>query len=242
MNYKVTLLFDGSHFSGWQFQKNAPTVQGTLTETAERFFGGSVSVTGCSRTDSKVHAENYVCNIKTQRAISPEGIVRGMNTLLPPTIALKDCEEADEDFHARYDCKGKEYRYKILNTRERNPFLHSRVLHFPTPLDPEKMREDARAFLGTHDFTAFMASGSKITDAVRTIYNTEVTEEGGVITFSVHGNGFLYNMVRIMVGTLIDKNLGRNEMPISEIIEKKDRKNAGFTAPPEGLYLHRVYY
>lgn len=242
MNYKVTILFDGSQFSGWQFQKNAPTVQGTLTETAERFFGEKVSVTGCSRTDSKVHAENYVCNIKTTRAISPEGIVRGMNTLLPPTIALKDCEEASEDFHARYDCKGKEYCYKILNTRERNPFLHSRVFHFPTILDPEKMGEDAKAFLGSHDFTSFMASGSKITDAVRTIYDVSVTEESGVITFSVSGNGFLYNMVRIMVGTLIDTSLGRTNKSISDIIELKDRKYAGFTAPPEGLYLNRVYY
>ena len=242
MNYKITLAFDGASFSGWQFQKNARTVQGTITECASRFFGVPVTVTGCSRTDSKVHADNYVCNIVSPKAISPKGIVRGMNTVLPPEIAFKECEEAEDSFHARYDCKKKEYRYLIQNTEHRDPFLRDRVLHFPNTLDAEKMNEDAKKFIGTFDYSAFMAAGSKITDAVRTVYSAEVCEKNGIITFCVSANGFLYNMVRIMTGTLIDINLGRNKMDIKDIIETRDRRYAGFTAPPQGLYLHRVYY
>lgn len=242
MNYKVTLSFDGASFSGWQFQKNARTVQGTLTECACKFFGVPVTVTGCSRTDSKVHADNYVCNINSPIAINPYGIVRGMNTVLPPEIAIKECEEAEESFHARYDCKKKEYRYLILNTQNRDPFLNNRALHFPNPLDAQKMNEDAKKFIGTYDFCAFMATGSKIIDTTRTVYDAQVTGENGIITFKVSANGFLYNMVRIMMGTLIEVNLGRNKMDILDIINSKDRKNAGYTVSPEGLYLHRVYY
>ena len=242
MNYKLTLAFDGSGYSGWQFQKNAVTVQGTLTSCAKNFFGDDVSVTGCSRTDSGVHAENYVCNVKTEKNVPEKGIIKGLNNLLPPDIAVKDCERAEEDFHARYNCVRKEYHYKILNTPNRDPFLKNRAYHFSTPLDVEKMKRDAIGLIGKHDFTSFMATGSKITDAVRTIYSADVKEENGVIIFSVSANGFLYNMVRIIVGTLIDINLGRNNLTIEEIIEKKDRTKAGFTAPPEGLYLYRVDY
>ncbi len=242
MNYKLTLAFDGSDYSGWQFQKNAETVQGKVTSCAREFFGDDVSVTGCSRTDSGVHAENYVCNIKTDKNVPEKGIIKGLNNFLPPDIAVKDCEMVDDDFHARYNCIGKEYRYKILNTPNRDPFLKNRAYHFPTPLDAEKMKRDSEGLIGKHDFTSFMATGSKITDAVRTIYSADVKEENGVIVFSVSADGFLYNMVRIIVGTLIDINLGRNSLTIKEIIEKKDRTKAGFTAPPEGLYLYRVDY
>lgn len=242
MNYKLTLAFDGSNYSGWQFQKNAKTVQGTVTDCAKQFFGCEVSVTGCSRTDSGVHAENYVCNIKTDVSIPPHGIIKGLNNLLPHDIAIKDCQQAEEDFHARYDCRSKEYRYKILNTSNRCPFLSGRAYHFSTPLDIDKMRSDLSGLLGKHDFTSFMATGSKITDAVRTVYTADVYEENGIIVFSICADGFLYNMVRIIVGTLIDVNLNRNSLTLGEIIEKKDRTKAGFTAPPEGLYLYRVDY
>ncbi|MBE6701084.1 MAG: tRNA pseudouridine(38-40) synthase TruA [Ruminococcaceae bacterium] len=242
MNYKLTLAFDGKEYSGWQFQKNAPTVQGKLTEVANKFFSSSATVTGCSRTDSGVHAENYVCNVKTDREISPTGVVKGMNTFLPPDIVIKECEIVPDTFHARYDCKSKEYRYKILNTETRDPFLASRVLHFPQPLDVEKMKKDAESLVGKHDFVSFMATGSKITDTVRTIYKAEVEENDGIITFSVSADGFLYNMVRIIVGTLIDVNLNRTSLTIKEIIEKKDRTYAGFTAGPSGLYLYKAEY
>lgn len=242
MNYKVTLCFDGSKYSGWQFQNNAPTVQGTLTECAKKFFSRPVTVTGCSRTDSKVHAENFVCNIKTDVDISPVGIVKGMNNILPPEIAVRNCEVADENFHARYDCKLKEYRYIIFNAENRNPFFDKRACHFSALLDEKKMDSEIKKLIGTHDFRSFMASGSKITDTVRTVYSAGVIREGDLVTVSISANGFLYNMVRIIVGTVIDISLGRNKLDISEILEKKERKYAGFTASPEGLYLYRAEY
>lgn len=242
MNYKLTVAFDGSAYNGWQFQKNAPTVQAVLTEVACRFFGMPATVTGCSRTDSGVHAENYVCNIKTERLIPDDAVVRGMNTFLPDSIAVKECHRVWEDFHARYDCKSKEYRYRILNSAVPDPFLAKRVYRFTAPLDINKMAEDAKAVEGTHDFAAFMASGSKITDTVRTVYSTEILKEGDIITFSICANGFLYNMVRIITGTLIDLNLGRTKLTMPEIIDSRLRTNAGFTAPPDGLCLYRVDY
>lgn len=242
MNYKLTLAYDGSAYSGWQFQKNAPTVQAVLTETASAFFSSKVSVTGCSRTDSGVHAENYVCNIKTDRCIPADGVVKGMNCLLPDTVAIKSCETVDEDFHARYDCVSKEYRYRILNSHVPDPFLAHRVLRFPAPLDADRMKENASYIVGKRNFASFMASGSKIEDPTRTVISTDVTREGDLITFSICADGFLYNMVRIITGTLIDLDLGRLDRTMSEIISAEDRKAAGFTAPPEGLYLHRVDY
>ena len=184
----------------------------------------------------------YCCNIRTESPIDCKKLVGALNAVLPRDIAAIDCREVDWDFHARYDCKKKEYRYLIQNSQNRDPFLNGRALHFPNVLDAEKMNEDAKKFIGTYDFSAFMATGSKITDAVRTVYTAEVTEKDGIIAFSVSANGFLYNMVRIMIGTLIDANLGRNKMDIKDIIESKDRGQAGFTAPPQGLYLHKVYY
>lgn len=242
MNYKLTIAFDGSPYKGWQFQKNAPTVQAVMTETAKSFFASEVTVTGCSRTDSGVHAENYVCSIKAERSIPADAVVRGMNTLLPHSIAVKQCVTAAEDFHPRYDCKQKEYHYKILNSGIPDPFLANRVYNFSARLDECKMTQAATEFVGTHDFTSFMASGSKITDPVRTVFHTDVKREGDLIVFSVSADGFLYNMVRIMAGTLIDVSLGRNKMSIGEIIEARDRSKAGFTAPPHGLYLYRADY
>lgn len=242
MNYKLTISFDGSSFSGWQFQKNAPTVQAVMTETAQSFFASPATVTGCSRTDSGVHAENYVCNVKTERVIPADAIVRGMNTLLPSAVAVKSCECVAEDFHARYDCKSKEYHYKILNSSFPDPFLAHRAYSFSTKLDADRMAEDASYLVGTHDFASFMASGSKIVDTTRTVFRTSVEREGDLITFSISADGFLYNMVRIITGTLIDLNLGRTKYTMSEIIEMRERSKAGFTAPPDGLYLSLVNY
>lgn len=242
MNYKLTIAFDGKNYHGWQFQKNAPTVQGEMTRIAESFFSSEVSVTGCSRTDSGVHASNYVCSVKCDKAVPVEAVVRGMNALLPPNIAVKACTLAPEDFHPRYDCKGKEYQYRILNSQCPDPFLASYAYRFPIPLDVEKMREDARRIEGEHEFDSFMASGSKIVDTKRCVFSTKVEREGELILFSISADGFLYNMVRIIVGTLIDLNLGRNTLTMEEIISGRNRRLAGFTAEPCGLYLNRVDY
>lgn len=242
MNYKLTIAFDGSEYKGWQFQKNAITVQAVMTAAANRFFSAEATVTGCSRTDSGVHAENYVCNIQTERVVPVDAVVRGMNTFLPDTVAVKSCEEVAEDFHARYNCVSKEYHYLILNSRIPDPFLAKRAYLFSAELDAEKMAEDARQIIGRHNFASFMASGSKIVDPTRTVLDTSVKRDNDLITFSISADGFLYNMVRIIVGTLIDVNLGRTQMTVEEIIEAKDRSKAGFTAPPDGLYLYRVNY
>ncbi len=242
MNYKLTIAFDGSKFCGWQFQKNAPTVQGAMTETAKRFFGEDVTVTGCSRTDSGVHAQSYVCSVRTSKKIPCDAVVRGMNTLLPDSIAVKDCETADESFHPRYDCISKEYRYTIRNLPTPDPFSAGRVYNFSAKLNAERMDRCAKELLGRHEFDSFMASGSKIVDTSRTVYTASVTESEGIIIFSVSADGFLYNMVRIIVGTLIDLDLGRTKLTMSEIIEARDRKKAGFTAPPDGLVLYKVNY
>lgn len=242
MNYKVTIAFDGSAYKGWQSQKNAITVQQVMTETAERFFTAEASVTGCSRTDSGVHAENYVCNIKTDRAIPEDAVVRGMNSFLPSSIAVKKCEIVDDGFHARYNAVSKEYHYKILNSSVPDPFLSGRAYFLSAKLDVEKMAADARLIEGTHNFASFMASGSKIVDPTRTVYKTSVTKDGDLITFSISADGFLYNMVRIIVGTLVDLNLGRTPLTMTEIIEAQDRSKAGFTASPDGLVLYQVNY
>ncbi len=242
MNYKLTIAFDGSAYKGWQFQKNALTVQEVMTQTANRFFSSPATVTGCSRTDSGVHAQNYVCNIKTERSIPCDAVVRGMNTLLPDTVAVKSCLEVPEDFHARYDCKSKEYHYTILNSPIPDPFMAKRAYSISARLDEVKMAEDAKYLLGTHNFASFMASGSKIVDPTRTIYKADAVRDGDVITFSVSADGFLYNMVRIIVGTLIDINLGRTKLTMPEIIAMESRSAAGFTAPPDGLILYRAEY
>lgn len=242
MNYKLVIAFDGSAFKGWQFQKNAVTVQEVMTQTAKRFFSSDVTVTGCSRTDSGVHAENYVLSVKTDKIIPVDAVVRGMNTFLPSTVAVKECEIASEDFHPRYDCKSKEYRYRILNSAIPDPFLAGRAYRLSARLDEERMARDADELIGKHNFTSFMATGSKITDPTRTIFNTSVWRDGDMVVFSVSADGFLYNMVRIIVGTLIDLNLGRNEHTMAQIIEAEDRSAAGFTAPPDGLVLYSVRY
>ena len=242
MNYKLVIAFDGSYYKGWQFQKNALTVQQVMTETARRFFSSDVTVTGCSRTDSGVHAENYVLSIKTDKVIPADAIVRGMNTFLPPSVAVKECTVVSEDFHPRYDCISKEYRYRILNSAIPDPFLAGRAYRVPAKLDEEKMARDAEQLIGKHNFASFMAAGSKITDPTRTIFHASVSRDGDLIEFSVSADGFLYNMVRIITGTLIDLNLGRNENTMTQIIEAENRSVAGFTAPPDGLLLYSVKY
>jgi tRNA pseudouridine38-40 synthase len=242
MKYKLTLAFDGSGFSGWQTQKNAPTVQAEITRCARLVLGEEATVTGSSRTDSGVHALGFVCHITCEKELDNSAVVSALNSNLDPRIAVLDCKGAAEDFHARYSAVSKEYHYIIHNGAVHDPFMNNRAWHYPQPLDAEKMNIMAKELLGTHDFTSFMASGSKITDPVRTVYSADVIRDNDKIVFSVSANGFLYNMVRIMTGTLVDLSRGRLDMSMSEIIEARSRDSAGVTAPPHGLYLYRVNY
>ena len=242
-NILLTIKYLGTAYSGWQVQANAPSVQETLQDAVERLFGVRESVVGCSRTDAGVHANMYCCNIRTGSALPCDVAVRGLNAHLPDDIAVLSCRDVDYDFHARYDCRGKEYIYIIHNSHIRDPFLLGRSWDFKKHIDARFLNEQAQGFVGTHDFKAFCASGSSVQSTVRTVKSFRVTRDGENVIMSVSADGFLYNMVRIMVGTLTDITLGRIKPDtIPEIIASLERKNAGITAPPQGLYLNRVYY
>ncbi len=244
MKLLIEISFLGTAYCGFQVQPNGISVQKTVQDAAEMLFG-PVSLTGCSRTDSGVHARSFICTVEGEGCgrIPPDRVPIALNTFLPPDIAAKSARIVDDSFHPRYSAKGKEYRYLILNSHIHDPFLEGRVYRYPGELDATLMDALAADFIGRHDFAAFMAAGSSVTDTVRTVSMCRVDREGELITFSVVADGFLYNMVRIMVGTLIDTSQGRLEdNSIRSIIASRDRRRAGFTAPPEGLYLWEVYY
>lgn len=243
-NYKVTMAFNGSNYHGFQRQSNALAVQEVVEKAASRLLDEKVTVFGCSRTDAKVHAKQFVFNFHTESSITEKGIVMGMNSLLPDDIAVLSCEQADDSFHARYDCKGKTYEYIVHNSSVKNPFLTDLVYRYRCGMDTELMNASAQAFVGTHDFKSFCcaACGKEVT--VRTVDSFSVErQKDDLVVFRVRADGFLYNMVRIMVGTLIFINEGKIPPDaVPKILEACDRKRAGKTVPPQGLYLTQVYY
>ncbi|MBQ7117591.1 MAG: tRNA pseudouridine(38-40) synthase TruA [Clostridia bacterium] len=242
-NVKLLLSYDGTDYHGWQMQDNAVTVQECVTKAAEKIFNQKVSVNGCSRTDSGVHANEFCCNFRFHGERDEEKIILGMNSQLPDDIRVFGCEYVSADFHARFDCKGKEYIYKVWNGKTGNPFMNRYSLYYPYDLDEKLLDSQAKDFIGTHDFSAFCAAGSIVKDTVRTVKDFSVKREGQLVTFSVTGDGFLYNMVRIMVGTLLYINNGKIEKDtIPDIILSKDRIRAGITVRSEGLYLNKVFY
>ncbi len=249
MKILLKIRFVGTAYAGYQVQNNAPTVQGELCRAAEQLFGVRCDITGCSRTDSGVHANLFCATVTNHGSnslvttVPTESIPRAMNAFLPQDIAVISAAEMPEDFHPRYDVKSKEYVYLIQNKGERDPFLAGRSLFYPRTLDVEKMNEAAAHFVGEHDFSAYMAAGSKVESTVREIYSAFVVRDGNMIRFSVRGNGFLYNMVRIMAGTLLsvgDGKIAPDEIP--KITASLDRRRAGSTAPAAGLYLNDVKY
>lgn len=242
-NLKVTIAYRGTNYHGFQRQSNAVTVQETLEKHLSKVLNEPVTITGCSRTDTGVHANMFCFNVKTNSKIPCRGFVRGVNGELPEDISILSCEEAEEDFHARFDCKGKEYIYKIHCSESKNPFASDLMLHYRRPLDLEAVRRACAHFVGTHDFSSFCADCSTVATAVRTIYSFRVEKYGDTVVAVVKGNGFLYNMIRIMVGTLLDvseKRISPDDIP--DIIKAKDRLRAGRTAMAHGLYLNRVFY
>ena len=242
-NILLEITFNGSFYHGWQIQKNAITVQQVLKEIIEKLTNEQIVLNGCSRTDAGVHANSFCCNFKTNSGIPSEKFADALNANLPSDIVVKKSENVPLDFHSRYDCKGKRYIYKILNSKSKNPFKEKLVYYYPYSIDVDLLNEQASDFVGEYDFTSFCASGSEVESKVRRIYDFTVERKDDEVIFSVTGNGFLYNMVRIMVGTLLDINTGKIEKDtIKEIIDKKSRANAGITVPGEGLYLDKVYY
>jgi len=242
-NIKLVITYNGAAYCGWQSQRNGTTVQETLAAAIERLTRACPKLHGCGRTDSGVHAKNYVCSFKTPSKATPETFVRGLNALLPRDVAVKSASEAEPDFHARFSVTGKKYEYRVLNSKTRDPFWEGRALHYPYPLDEKLLDRAAKAFLGEHDFSAFCSAGGSVKDKVRIITEASVRREGDLVVFTVAGNGFLYNMVRIMAGTLLAVAQGKiapDALPA--VIASGDRNAAGATAKPQGLYLSEVYY
>lgn len=239
----LTIAYDGTNYHGWQIQKNAVTVQQVLCEALEKMLGKTFDVTGTSRTDAGVHAREFTCHIDCDDNIPEKAFVRGLNSFLPPDIAVKDCIEVANDFHARYNAKGKTYKYYIYNSNEKDPFKMRYSWQIERKLDVKLMNEFASKLVGTHDFYAFSSSGRTVEDTVRTISECYVTKENDDIVLTVSANGFLYNMVRIIVGTAVevsDKRIKVEDIP--EILSSKKRELAGVTAPPQGLFLEKVHY
>ncbi len=239
----LTLRFLGTNYHGWQVQENAKSIMEEVQDAVEALFGTRDPITGCSRTDTGVHADMFCCTLRTENPISCYRLIAGMNAKLPEDIAVSDCIEVPDDFHPRYDATAKQYRYRIWNGKARNPFWEGRAHYVHPPLDVERMNENAKDFLGTHDFTSFTNSKEVINENVRTVRRAEVFREGECIVFLVEADGFLYNMVRIMAGTLLAMETGQRESgTIPAILDARDRSAAGKTAPACGLYLHRVFY
>jgi len=240
---KLTISYDGTDFHGWQVQKGGDvTVQSTLQKAIFDLCGKSLPLTGCSRTDAGVHANEFVCHTDMIN-IPCEKLPIALNTHLPRSVAVKSAQIVPSDFHARYSCIGKEYIYKILNSPIRDPFLCGRVMQYPKFIDVDALCAITPAFCGKKDFRAFMAQGSKIVDTVRNVKYCEIFREGDIVTLRIAADGFLYNMVRIIAGTFIlaaEKKLSAGD--IESIIASGDRKRAGATAPPCGLYLNKVFY
>ena len=242
-NLLLVLRYNGTSFHGWQIQPNGSTIQQELCNAFKNLSGNDENIIGCSRTDAGVHANMFCCNVRTECTVPAEKLPNALNFYLPPEISVYDCKEVDFDFHARYDSKGKEYVYKIYNGKYRNPFYENRAMFYPFELDAEMLDKEAKAFIGTHDFSAFCSAGTEVQDKVREIYDCSVSRDGDLVEIKVSGNGFLYNMVRIIVGTLLDIQRGKIEKgTIQEILESKNRDNAGVTAEACGLYLNKVYY
>ncbi len=245
-NLKVFIAYNGADYHGFQRQDNAITVQ----EVVEKAIGKLLKIEpptiyGCSRTDAGVHARRFCFNVHIDSNIPCEGFIKGMNTLLPDSIAVLSCEDVDEEFHARFCTKAKEYVYLINTKPTRDVFMQKLAYHYPYSLNIKKMNDAAGLFIGEHDFGAFCrAEGkSRVTTTVRTIYELSVSQKNGICEIKIRGNGFLYNMVRIVAGTLIYISEGRREFDdIVKALETGERGFAGVTLPPEGLYLNDVLY
>lgn len=242
-NLKVMTAYKGTNYHGFQRQSNAVTVQSVLEQKLSKVLNEPITVIGCSRTDTGVHANQFCFNVKTNSKISCLGFTRGVNGELPGDISILSCEDAPPDFHARFDCKGKEYIYKLHCSESKNPFAEDLMLHYRRKFDIDAAREASKYFVGTHDFASFCADCTNVSSTVRTIYSFKIENSGDSVIMLVKGNGFLYNMIRIIVGTLIDvseKRISPDNIP--EIINARDRLKAGRTAMAHGLYLNRVFY
>ncbi|MFD3156628.1 tRNA pseudouridine(38-40) synthase TruA [Haloimpatiens sp. FM7330] len=243
-NIKLTIQYDGTRYKGWQRLGNTDnTIQHKIEKVLSELTTENIEVIASGRTDAGVHAQNQIANFKTNSNISPNDILDYCNKYLPKDIVIKNVCEISDRFHSRYNVKEKVYTYKICNNQIHDVFTRKYSYHIPAKLNLEKMRNAAQFFIGEHDFKSFTALKSKKKSTVRNIYSLDINENSGNVDIIIHGNGFLYKMVRIIVGTLIEVGLGTidvNELP--KIMEIKDRSKAGTTAPSQGLFLTKVIY
>ena len=242
-NIALILMYNGTAYHGWQVQKTEVSVAQTLERGLSMVCGHPVKVTGCGRTDAGVHAEHYVANFRTDSRIPVDRLPFAVNTHIPEDIVVKDAFEVAEDFNAIGSCIKKEYTYRIYNSRFKNPFYVNRAYFYPKRLDEEFLNRAAHQFVGTHDFKAVRSVGTETKSTVRTIYWCEVERQGDLLELRVCANGFLYNMVRAITGTVLYAAEGKF-LPedIPAILESGDRRLAGPTVPPGGLYLTRLWY
>ena len=243
-NIKLVIEYDGKEYNGWQKQPDKLNIQGTIENAIERITGEQVDLMASGRTDRGVHALGQVANFKTNSNIPIEKFAIAINSNLKKSILIKSAEEVDERFHSRLTCKKKTYRYVINNSKYGTAIYRNLETHIPIKLNVEKMKKAIKFFEGEHDFKAFKASGTSSKSSVRTIYKGEIKEMSDErIWIELTGNGFLYNMVRIIAGTLVEVGLEKIEPEeIKNILESRNRKNAGKTLPPQGLYLVNVEY
>lgn len=242
-NIKLILSYDGTNYHGFQRQENAVSVQNVLEERLSRLFGHMITMAASGRTDAGVHALGQVVSFQTTGSIPTERIVQAANSILPSDIAVLSAEEVEPDFHARFSARGKTYVYRICQGAVRNPFQRCYAWQIRERLATAPMEEALQIIIGTHDFSAFCAAGASAKDHVRTIYCASCETVGNKIEFLFYGNGFLYHMVRNLVGTLVD--VGKHRLTprdFAAILTGRDRARAGITAPAAGLYLKEVEY
>ncbi len=241
---KLTIEYDGTNYLGWQVQPKGSTIQGVLEETLRRITGEKIRLIGSGRTDAGVHAFGQVAHFKTNSQMSGHSMRRALNSLLPKDIVILKVEEVDENFNARKDCKSKVYEYRILNRNLRSAFHRGYAWHIPEKLNLKEMKEAAQYLIGEHDFSSFRSVGTSTRTATRKVIRAEWRRgKDGLLRFEIEANGFLKQMVRAIVGTLVEVGRGRiSSEEFLKILESKDRKVAGPTAPAHGLFLKEVRY
>ncbi len=239
----LTLSYDGSAYAGWQRQENAMAVQEKVEKALHKLTGDRIGITGASRTDSGVHALGQRAHFDTRSHIPPDKYPFALNTCLPPDIRVLEGREVGGGFHARFDAKGKRYTYRIHNAPHASALMRNLSAHVPQSLDLAAMEKSLPSLIGTHDFAAFQAAGGTAKTTLRTLWKAALVKQGDELSLTVEGNAFLYNMVRIIAGTLIDIGLGRiTPAAFATALSSGDRLDLGITAPAKGLELTRVFY
>ncbi|WP_350494314.1 tRNA pseudouridine(38-40) synthase TruA [Peribacillus frigoritolerans] len=242
--YKCVIAYDGTDFAGYQVQPEKRTIQSEFEAVLAQMHKGTIiKVTASGRTDSGVHAKGQVLHFESPLTFPTENWIKAFSALLPTDIIALEVDIVPDDFHARFHTTGKEYRYIVARSKLRDPFKRNYAYHYPYPLNVKAMREAITYLIGTHDFTSFCSAKTEVVDKVRTINEMDFEESDDFLVFRFVGEGFLYNMVRILVGTLLDVGSGKmSPQDMSGILDKKDRSFAGKTAPAQGLYLWKVFY